>query len=55
MELLKFLRLQKHVDFNMNDINNESPLYEAIELSDLDLVKFLIEECGADINHREVM
>jgi hypothetical protein len=39
----------------MNDTDNESPLYEAIELSDLDLVKYLIEECGADINHREVM
>ena len=38
----------------MNDIDNESPLYEAIEKYDLDLVRYLIEECGADINHREV-
>ena len=53
--MIKYLRQQPHVDFNMNDIDNESPLYEAIELSDLDLVKYLIEECGADINHREIM
>ena len=42
------------MDFNQNDIYNESPLFEAIDQKNLELVKFLVEKCGADIEHREV-
>ena len=53
-KLLEFLKEQKYVDFNMSDFNGETPLYEAIKILDIDLVKYLVEECKVDIEHREV-
>ena len=52
--MLNFLRVQKFVDFNMNDKYNESPLFEAIYSDDLQMVKYLIEECKVDFEHKEV-
>ena len=52
--MLKFLAKQPYVDFNISDDINETPLFGAIKNHNLDLVKYLVEECGADIEHREV-
>ena len=38
----------------MDDNDKNSPLFYAIDLKDLELVQFLVEKCGADINHREI-
>lgn len=52
--MLNFFKTQKFVDFNMNDKYNESPIFEAIYFDDLQLVKYLIEECKVDYEHKEV-
>lgn len=52
--MLNFLKTQKFVDFNMNDKYNESPIFEAIYFEDLQMVKYLIEECDVDIEHKEL-
>lgn len=77
--MLRFLKEQNNMDFDMEDIDGETPLYEAIDEPDLDkenkykavdkdnnvkytqvnskemenlqIVKFLIEECGVNIDH----
>lgn len=53
-KMLELLKSQKFVSFNLNDIDNETPIFEAIHQKDLKLVKYLVEECGADIEHREI-
>ena len=51
-EMLKFLKEQKGVDFNLVDENMETPLYQAIHNKDLELVKFLVEQCSANVHHQ---
>ena len=38
----------------MSDNVEETPIYGAIKIGRLDIVQFLVEHCGADIEHREV-
>ena len=52
--MLEFLRARPNVDFNMDDVDQESPLYEAIYQKNLEMVKYLVEKCGANIEHREI-
>ena len=52
--MLEFLRGQPYADFNMDDVDKESPLYVAIYLKNLEMVKYLVEKCGASIEHREI-
>ena len=54
IQMLKFLKEQKFVDFNMIDSVEETPIYTAIKLGNIEIVTFLVEECGVNIEHREV-
>jgi len=48
-EMLAFLAKQKGTDFNLADENLETPLFRTVELKDLELAKFLVEECSAEV------
>lgn len=52
--MLKFLKEQKYNDFEYADGDGETALFEALYQKDLQMARFLVEECGVDIEHREV-
>jgi len=57
MELLEFLYTLKNVDFDMGDVDGERPLLYAVgsrSTSSLEMVKFLVEKGGADIQSRSL-
>ena len=54
MKMIAFLRAVPYVDFNMKDADWETPLFGAIDHSDLDLVKYLVEQCGCKVDHQEI-
>ena len=52
-QMLQFLAKQPYVDFEIGDVNNETPLYVAIRQRDLEAVEYLVNDCKVDIEHRE--
>lgn len=51
IELLKFLETLENIDFDMGDIDGETPLISAISKEKDDLARFLIDK-GANMSHR---
>lgn len=50
MELLKFFETLDHFDFDLEDVDGETPLFKAIAKSQFEIVKFLVEK-GARLTH----
>lgn len=53
-DMLRYLKKQKYTDFNLPNAEGESALFAALHINDMDLVKFLVEECQVDIEHKEI-
>ena len=56
--MLRLLKTYEHINFDLGDQNGESALFLALPVpgnpyGDLKMLQFLIEECGADVEHRE--
>ena len=49
--MLRFLAKKPYIDFDIADTNLETPLFAAIKNGDLEMVKYLLEECHADLTH----
>ena len=53
MELLHFFETLDHFNFDLEDVDGETPLFKAIAKSQFDIVKFLVEK-GARLTHTSI-
>jgi len=52
-ELLRFFETLDHFDFDLPDVDGETPLFKAIAKSKHDMVVFLVEK-GARLRHTSI-
>lgn len=50
MEMLQFFETLPNFDFDMPDVDGETPLFKAVARNKMDIVKFLVNK-GARLDH----
>ena len=53
MDMLRFFETLEHFDFDLEDVDGETPLFKATAKSQFDMVKFFVEK-GARLNHTSI-